>query len=191
MSRGLPLQIMLYTITPANKLPPPEAIVWRYLDFPKFISMLELKQMPLARSDTFDDPYEGHWSKPTIAKLYAHSLSDQASSSTAGMILRQPNTERVKHFISCWHVNEHESAAMWKLYVGSGSGIAIKSTYGALTDEISKSNISACIVKVEYLDYLRQETPSDTSYDPYYHKRISFKHEEELRVIAWASHSKK
>ncbi len=32
------------------------------------------------------------------------------------------------HFVSCWHENETESEAMWKLYLKSGDGVAIQTT---------------------------------------------------------------
>jgi len=39
--------------------------------------------------------------------------------------------------INCWHMNDHESAAMWKLYLKSDEGIAIQSTYRKLKDAIT------------------------------------------------------
>ena len=38
--------------------------------------------------------------------------------------------------INCWHMNDHESAAMWKLYLKSNEGIAVQSTYETLRDSI-------------------------------------------------------
>jgi hypothetical protein len=39
---------------------------------------------------------------------------------------------RADFFINCWHMSEHQSAGMWKLYAGVDAGIAIKSTYSRL-----------------------------------------------------------
>jgi hypothetical protein len=34
-----------------------------------------------------------------------------------------------QNLISCWHMNEHESAAMWKLYSSSNDAVCIRSVY--------------------------------------------------------------
>ena len=43
-----------------------------------------------------------------------------------------PNGSRDCTAVNCWHINEHESAAMWDLYLKSNEGIAIQSTYQKL-----------------------------------------------------------
>jgi hypothetical protein len=42
---------------PANR----EASLWRYMDFTKYVSMLEVKALFLARVDQFGDAFEGAW----------------------------------------------------------------------------------------------------------------------------------
>lgn len=39
--------------------PPSEAILWRYMDFTKFVSLLEKSALFFARADKLDDPFEG------------------------------------------------------------------------------------------------------------------------------------
>ena len=39
--------------------PQPDTILWRYLDFPKFVSILEESALYLTRLDLMDDPFEG------------------------------------------------------------------------------------------------------------------------------------
>jgi hypothetical protein len=38
--------------------------------------------------------------------------------------------------INCWHTNEHESAAMWKLCLKSDEEIAVQSTYEKVRDSL-------------------------------------------------------
>ena len=54
--------------------------------------------------------------------------------------------------VNCWHENEHESAAMWKLYIKSVEGIAIQSTYSKLKKSFINDEI-IFIGKVKYIDY--------------------------------------
>ena len=39
--------------------------------------------------------------------------------------------------VSCWHENETESVAMWKLYVSGKEGVAIKTTVASLSELLS------------------------------------------------------
>lgn len=39
--------------------------LWRYMDFSKFVSMLQQKALWFTRLDQFPDPYEGLLTKPT------------------------------------------------------------------------------------------------------------------------------
>ena len=40
------------------------------------------------------------------------------------------------HFVSCWYINEAESAGMWKLYSSSNDAVCIRTSYRALADEL-------------------------------------------------------
>jgi len=46
---------------PAIKTPPAETVLWRYLDFTKFVSMLDSSSLFFTRCDLFDDPFEGSY----------------------------------------------------------------------------------------------------------------------------------
>lgn len=37
----------------------PDAVLWRYMDFPKFVSMLHERALYFCRSDVLGDPLEG------------------------------------------------------------------------------------------------------------------------------------
>jgi hypothetical protein len=58
----------------------------------------------------------------------------------------------LKFGITCWHKNEFESEAMWKLYAASGDGIAIESTESQLHEAISERE-SLVIGEVRYVDF--------------------------------------
>jgi len=86
------------------------------------------------------------------------------------------------HAINCWHMNEHESAAMWKLYLKSDEGIAIQSTYKKLKKSlIDEESIYVGVVK--YIDYESELIDAGNLFTPFLHKRKSFEHEREVRCI--------
>jgi len=86
--------------------------------------------------------------------------------------------------INCWHMNEYESDAMWKLYCVGGKGIAIQSTFKRFKESFDIcENINVNIGIVSYIDYSSDLMSAQNLFTPYLHKRISFEHEKELRAI--------
>jgi hypothetical protein len=93
-------------------------------------------------------------------------------------------------YLSCWHMNEYESVAMWKIYQsGEPQGIAVRSTYQRLSESITDGR-DVYIGKVRYVDYEADMIPDD-EYGPFLHKRKSFDYEREIRAIFKSPESSK
>jgi hypothetical protein len=169
--------------------------IWRYMDFAKFVSLINNKALFFARSDAFEDPYDG---------VYPTANDDFFNNRDASLDF----SKKIKKdtYINCWHINEHESAAMWKLYLNNGQGIAIQSTFNRLKDSFNSIRYPIYIGEVEYIDFSKESIPYNTErwavgdyigqikgaranevrinkYPPFLYKRKSFEHEKELRVI--------
>ena len=163
---------------PANQ----SAALWRYMDFTKFVSLLESKSLFFARADLLGDPFEGSYSRgnellrPQLYKdIPPESLAKMFSDGASfARWLRQWT------FISCWHMNETESAAMWKLYAKSNEAVAIKTTFAALASELDNKTY---LGEVQYIDFEKDRLPEGNSFYPYVHKRLSFAHEHEVRAV--------
>ena len=108
--------------------------VWRYMDFTKFVSMLENGALFLPMLAKLDDPFEGSYARGNEAlRPLVHRHMPNAFDLTAGeMVLR------LREFVaaSCWHGNEQESAAMWRLYAQSNEAVCIQSTFRKLREAI-------------------------------------------------------
>lgn len=158
--------------------------IWRYMDFTKFVWMIEHGSLFFTRSDLLGDPFEGSYSKANIEnrpKVYKKLFEDVGKlSETFTMFSDLFRLIRKWIFINCWHMNEHESAAMWKLYSKSSESIAIQSTYKRLRDCLPKK---VDIGTVQYIDYESDWLPEGNVFYPFFHKRRSFEHENELRAI--------
>jgi hypothetical protein len=149
--------------------------IWRYMDFAKLISILDSKSLYFTRPDKFQDMFEGSIPK----KNYEARKRTFWASDAIGWILKQFCKF---HAVNCWHMNEHESAAMWKLYLKSNEGVAIQSTYSNLKDSfIDEKEVHIGIVK--YIDYETDVFPMNNDLIRFTHKRKSFQHEQELRAI--------
>jgi hypothetical protein len=148
------------------------AKIWRYMDLAKFTWMLENKALFFANFKTFDDPFEGRFPKETnmseyIAKQIEASIHDHET------------------FINCWHMNEAESVAMWKLYsdLELSEGVAIQSTYKNLRECLStpkeKDDIKIGVVKYSNVAKFKYISV----FHPFIYKRKSFDYEREIRAI--------
>jgi len=105
----------------------------------------------------------------------------------------QYDIERHEHFssmyknnqkifaICCWHMNQHESAAMWKLYIKSNEGVAIQSTFAKLKNSFIDPRI-VFLGKVKYIDY-DNSFLNPGFFSPFLHKRKSFEYEKEIRAL--------
>ena len=126
------------------------------------------------------DQWEGSFSAVNQAirpKLYGEHYEEMFSNS-AGR--RAAMLERIH--MNCWNLAEFESAAMWEIYEREGRGVAIRTTWGALTSSITSSR-QVFGARIKYADYLKTFIPEGNLYDASMHKRESYSHEQEVRLI--------
>jgi len=149
--------------------------LWRYMDFAKFLSMLEDSAVFFSRSDMFEDPYEG-----AIPEGNATLRNFVKSKSSKDVVIPQKVADKEKIMISCWHMSSYESAAMWKLYGQANEAICITTKYAKLKNQLVKG---AQIGLVQYVNYKKAWSPENNIYYPYMFKRKSFEHEKEVRAL--------
>jgi hypothetical protein len=96
--------------------------------------------------------------------------------------------EMLKHlnFYNCWHMNDGESDAMWKLYLKGSQGIAIQSTVERVKSSFQNTvTHSVYMALVEYIDYVNFTPPPNSMFfgsSDYMYKRRAFRHEQEVRI---------
>ena len=153
-----------------------EAAIWRYYPLDRFLALLTARELFFAPASGFEDPYEGDYgaaSKDAIRRDFGD-----------GQYLRDFNTSeflQAHTYISCWHENDHESDAMWKLY---GRSIAVKSTFGTISKLLTWSETEVKKGgRVNYIDYSVKPVNVEASYLPYFFKRLAFRHEREVRFL--------
>lgn len=87
--------------------------------------------------------------------------------------------------VNCWHQNEFESEAMWRLYSENNKGIAIQTTFQSLVDSIDDQRVF--LSEVKYLNFHDENLkPSDCVVNGHLSpllKRKSFEHEREVRLF--------
>ncbi len=161
--------------------------VWRYMDFTKFVSLLDSQRLYFTRADKFDDPFEGSWPVINVdARMSAPvAIPPEEQESFLQLMAKMGDINRCLpklNAINCWHMNEHESAAMWRLYLKSNEGIAIQSTYRRLKEAIIDDE-RVFLGVVKYIDYEQEWIDAGNLLSPFVHKRKSFEHEREVRAL--------
>ncbi|MCU5651643.1 DUF2971 domain-containing protein [Bacillus cereus] len=189
-----------------------DAKLWRYMDFAKLVSLLSNESLYLCRSDKFRDVFEGRlFGLENVKKVLENqslrmgneSVSEDYDDLDGGksfvfgsydeyskVKLETAEFIRKNVFVNCWHLNEEQSAAMWDLYVKSGEGIAVQTTFGRVKRSLECCGKGIYIGKVEYIDHIKRENFIGDNIIPFFTKRLSFKHEEEVRVVYSALNEK-
>ncbi|MEX2441346.1 MAG: hypothetical protein WD400_01735, partial [Pontimonas sp.] len=73
------------------------------------------------------------------------------------------------------------------IYAREGSGIAVRTTYDRLVRSITPDRREMYIGVVRYIDYDTEPIDESNHLAPFVHKRLSFAHEHELRVVVASS----
>lgn len=172
-----------------------EVKIWRYMDFTKFISLLDSEELYFARADTFEDKFEGSHPLKNIEQRGSFPGADFIRKSVVdGHLLIESMSNVKSHFsrqilkelyVNCWHMNSNESVAMWKLYVKSDEGIAIQSKFSKLKNSLIDEKYGVHIGTIKYLDYAKEGFEEGNLLNPFVHKRKSFEHERELRAAVY------
>lgn len=160
--------------------PPDDTVkIWRFMDLPKFLSIIQSKTLYFARADQFEDPFEGARGQTGDEGVYTNALVEALRDEFESVGTKEPVSSEtlIKYakdlisawrligfdkchmyntFVSCWHRNEVESDAMWRLYTKELSqGTAIQTTCGKLRDSFVAAHCPGPVViaPVEYIDY--------------------------------------
>lgn len=165
--------------------------IWRYMDFTKFVSLLDKKSLFLCSANNLEDSFEGSLPVVNIENAKTNFYREKILERRWGYAKMQEHLSKISKgsellkrftYISSWYMNEHESAAMWKLYAHTNEAIAIKSTIKRLHDSLPKHK-KLLIGKVKYIDYKNEHLEEESLTDRFFCKRQSFKYEEEARVV--------
>jgi hypothetical protein len=181
----------------AFQQPPDKNIsIWRYMNLSNFVWMLQNEGLYFCRCDLLGDPYEGHYTQPVAASEADFvgtmlaipefnripDAEEIARDHFKVQLLDLPKKLKSEFFVSCWHMNDEESQAMWKLYTSHNESICVRSTYQTLADALP----AECMLgQVKYIDYRRDRFDTGNALNYIVHKRKSFEHEREARSVVW------
>lgn len=174
--------------------------LWRYMDLAKYLSLIKERALYFSSPRHLGDSFEGSYTRPNVEndlELAKAAYPDLAITTEEEMKNWIANRASMRYqayhgiqnvmYVNCWHMNEYESAAMWNLYVKSGEGIAVQTTYRrlgeSLVDVDTPTNVVVFGGVVKYTDYDRDFISEENAFNTLLHKRKSFEHEREFRAI--------
>ncbi|WP_117161356.1 DUF2971 domain-containing protein [Paraliobacillus sp. X-1268] len=172
----------------------PQTNLWKFMNFSKFVSLLEKSSVYFSKPGSFNDPYEGSYSSSDLFRIlgegdyYDEENDEYRIDEDKINDLYEKNQMELDYVgVSCWHLNNEESAAMWDLYCSSGEGVAIRTTLKNIMYSVSsnKSVTHGLGIKyglVNYIDYTDDMAGVNT-YETLFYKRKSFSHEQEFRML--------
>src|SRR5437899_324697 len=117
---------LMYEPDTSFDAPEPGQHLWRYVDFARCMSLIETQSLYFCRGVRLTDPWEGELCLPLIEELREGLGKDYESE------IESIRRTRKEIYLNCWHLNEHQSMAMWKLYTKSDEGIAVLTTFDRL-----------------------------------------------------------
>jgi hypothetical protein len=194
---------------------PSDSVLWRYLDFPKFVSMLKESSLWFSRADLLGDPLEGSFTQAREIERQRMLANPPGGQTRAELEAVFRHNERVVSdslrtvYINCWHCGTHESMALWRGYGGGPYAIAVRTTFGLLDsllpEKFSGSSVVAggapaqnddgppaampiFLTKVRYIDHgsTTERLPDENNmFTPFAFKSLSFAHESEVRAVYW------
>lgn len=195
----------MFRINPHFEQVSDQTVLWRYMPLTRLQSILQQRSIFFTKVTTYDDdPFEGSYNKISEEHYIQWMLSDMPGETILSVSeeIRQNIYQKVSSSLSlskafkelvlvnCWHINNYESVAMWKLYSSYENGIAIRTTYGRLKQSLENFGRPIYGGKIRYIDIKKDRISFGNTLAPFAAKRISFTHENELRLVTLVDHDR-
>jgi hypothetical protein len=182
---------LMYKDHPVFEVPKDKTTkIWRYMDVLKYISLLQTSSLYFCRADFLKDvdPFEGSFPKKEY-KYLIRTTSEEVAKNLYRFTSRDT-------YVNCWHLNEIESIAMWKLYSEADKGIAVQSTYEKFVHSLANTEEDIFAGQVQYIDYendiyyatSEHKLNHGNAFTGFIHKRNIYEHEKEFRAIFHTKH---
>lgn len=194
---------------------PADTLLWRYMDFPKFVSMLKERALWFSRADLLGDALEGSFTQAREIerqRLLENPPAGQSRSDLEDVFRHNTgitSRSRGMIYVNCWHRGNHESMALWQGYGGGPYAVAVRTTFGMLDsllpEKFSGTNVVAegapaaaddepprampiFLTQVGYIDHsstIERLKDENNMFAPFAWKSVSYSHEREVRAIYW------
>lgn len=157
-------------------------LLWRYLDFPAFASMMLQGRLRFSRMDTFPDRWEG-----LVRRVEERALRSANGTETIGrtrsVIGDLDAPERRESVALCWCRSEFENAMLWDRYGSQGLAVAIVTTARRLRSLLEASSWKIWFGSVQYVDVRGFDLTPNGVPERLFLKDRSYAAEAEVRAV--------
>lgn len=159
-----------------------ECVVWRYMDFTKFVYMLECKSLFFTSIKNLDDKYEGMPTRIASGLIGLIPDENMRNMHIEALGLMPQLTKII--YVNCWTKSNNEIATMWKSYANTSYSLAIKSTFGRIQKSFTENKRGRLFGSlIKYKDYDGDYFEFGSLFNCVTHKRKEFESESEFRVM--------
>jgi len=179
----MPIEPVTPTCTdhPVFRPPDPDAPLWRYMDFARYVALLDRRALFFSSIRAFPDRFEGSLTSDLLASLEALGPAQ----------VEVWRNWPLMTYVNCWNEDSNESVALWSMYTSSSGGVAIRSSASRIRQALEPDTSGLYppdelyIGRVRYLDYSTANIPGDNANWPVLHKRVAYSFEHEVRLALW------
>lgn len=159
--------------------------LWRYMPAQRLKDLLKNKKIFFCNLFSLPDGLEGRLTKRTWDRAvnwnmqthhYTHKQAHEA--------VTKYESFQKEMYVNCWHMNNHESYLMWKVY-SNEKGYAIKKTYERIKSAFIDSPCKVTGGKVSYVDIETAGTETGNIFHHVAKKDLPYKDEREFRLVYW------
>lgn len=152
----------------------------RYMDLPKYVDLLRSQTLYFRRADLFSDHFEGALTPLTRKSINSRVDTDKSPEGADVFYQRC----RKGTFVNCWTYGAKDNMALWQLFGGASSSVAISTTAERVAQICQGWNEETLIRKVKYIDHFENPNVIINDYtDPLHYKNEAFEFEREVRLI--------
>ncbi len=154
-------------------------VVWRYMGFDKFISLIAGEKLYFSRLTNLQDKEEMMLPASNELKKLENWETDEGCPQIYAERKQACEQFAKNVFVSCWTEGDGESFAQWKIY--GEAGVAIKSTVGQLKQSIQLERFDPGEVFVSRVKY-KDSVDVINLHNLVGTKRPAYKFEKEVRL---------
>ncbi|SIS69419.1 hypothetical protein SAMN05421789_104259 [Kaistella chaponensis] len=159
--------------------------LWRYMDFWKFLKLLNSSELYFPNVEMMGDQHEGKIPQ----KIFDLMLKEDELLGRKNKFAQNykefiENRLRKKTLILSWNANSTESFAFWKMYAKEKLGIAIKTNLDRLKNSVKDAEENIYIGEVRYYDDNKPTYRTGNTFYTFLTKNNYYEFESEVRCIA-------
>jgi hypothetical protein len=165
-----------------------ETPYWRYMDFWKFLKLINTSQIFFPNVEMLGDQHEGRIPEKIFKMMVENDEKQGVKNNDAQNYKGLTENLRKKTLIVSWNANRTESFAMWKMYAKEKLGIAIKTNFGRLKKSFEDCEEDIYIGEVRYYDDEKPSYRTGNTFYTYMTKHNYYEFETEVRCITEVAH---